>query len=129
MSRFKQYILVFLLILLASLSFYTYISSDKLRREKKLFGNFKDQSSALILLKQKYKQNKDYKKIFARLRAISKPSKDTTIGNRHTFYFENLSQVSLQRLNSILFNSGFVIKKLDIQKRRDKVSLHIEVKI
>ncbi len=127
MSRLKQNILIVLLLVSALLALYLYRSSAKLEIEKRVFENFKKQSAELILLKEKWKSGRDYKKIFARLKAISKPSKEKTEGKRYIIDFENLSQLSLERIVRILFSSGFVIKALDIEKNSKKIALHVEV--
>jgi len=129
MSFFKRYLILVLLFLSILLAFFLYFSQNRLAEERSVFENFKKESSALILLKEKWKSHKNYKKIFTRLRAISKPTKDRTKGAVHIFKFGNLSQINLNRILLVLFNSGFIIKELDIEREKAKISLYVEVKL
>ena len=129
MNRIREYILLFLLALSILLAIFLYIMNGKVETQKRVFENFKNQSARLISLKKRWRGDKDYKKIFSRLRAISKPIKDEMVGDRHVFGFSDLSSTSMRSIVSVLFNSGFIIKKLDIQKKGKKIALHVEVKL
>lgn len=129
MTQFKQYSIIFLVLLSIFFTIFLLFSQNKFQEEQNNFKNFRDKSKALVSLSKKWGENKNYKKIFVRLRAISRPKKEIAKGHIKIFDFENLSQVHLERIMNILFNSNFNIKEFNVQKNNDKVSLHVEVKL
>ncbi len=129
MSRFKQYSIVLLALLSIFFALFLFVSQGRLKEEQKVFNSFKHQSNTLILLKEKWRSNKKYKNIFARLKAISKPKKETLKGKTYVLDFSNLSQINLEQIMKILFNSNFNIKVLNVQKNNNKISLHVEVQL
>ena len=129
MSRFKQYSIVLLILLSIFFALFLFVSQNSLKEEQKVFDSFQHQSNTLISLKEKWESNKNYKKIFMRLKAISKPTKEIVKGKIYTLDFTKITQVSLEQIMKILFNSNFNIKKLNVQKNNDNISLHVEVQL
>jgi len=129
MSKFKQYSIVLLILLSIFFALFLFVSQNGLKEEQKVFDSFQHQSNTLVLLKEKWGSNKKYKNIFARLRAISKPTKETVKGKMYIFDFIDVTQVNLKQIMKILFNSNFNIKELNVQKNNNKISLHVEVQL
>jgi len=132
MSVFKQYSIALLMLLTIFFAIFLFISQSRLTEEQKNFDSFERQSKTLVSLKEKWKSNKKYKNIFARLRAISKPKNETlkTLkGKRYILDFANVSQINLEQIMKILFNSNFNIKELNVKREYNKISLHVEVQL
>lgn len=129
MSIFKQYSIVLLIFLSIFLAVFLFVSQGRLKVEQKNFDSFKRQSNTLISLKEKWKSNKKYKKILARLRAISKPKKVMLKGKIYILDFADVSQIHLEQIMKILFNSNFNIKDLNVKRDNNKISLHVEVQL
>jgi len=129
MSRSKLYALFVCLFLILVLSLYYVNVKKKLLQEKEMLAKFQKNSSILVLLKHKWEGKKEYKKIFLRLKSISKPSKDIKKANVQIFDFTNLSQRKLKDIFMILFHYHLKIKALNITKNKNTISLHVEVKL
>jgi len=129
MSVFKKYSIALLILLTIFSAIFLFVSQSRLKEEQKNFNSFKRQSKTLISLKEKWKSNKKYKNIFTRLRAISKPKKEISKGKIYILDFANVSQINLEQIMKILFNSNFNIKELNVKRSNDKISLHVEVQL
>ncbi len=129
MSVFKQYSIVLLIFLSIFFAIFLIVSQNRLKEEQNVFDSFKHQSNTLVSLKEKWESNKKYKNIFARLKAISKPKKETLKGKIYILDFTNVTQINLEQIMKILFNSNFNIKALNVKKTNNKISLHVEVKL
>ena len=129
MNVFKQYSIVLLMLLSIFFAIFLFVSQSRLKEEQKNFDSFERQSNTLISLKEKWKSNKKYKNIFARLRAISKPKKEISKGKIYILDFINVTQINLEQIMKILFNSNFNIKELNVERNNDKISLHVEVQL
>jgi len=129
MNVFKQYSIVLLMLLSIFFAIFLFVSQSRLKEEQKNFDSFERQSNTLISLKEKWKSNKKYKNIFARLRAISKPKKEISKGKIYILDFINVTQINLEQIMKILFNSNFNIKELNVKRNNDKISLHVEVQL
>ena len=129
MSMFKQYSIALLILVSIFFAVFLFISQGRLKVEQKNFDSFERQSKTLVSLKEKWKSNKKYKNIFARLRAISKPKKETTKGKIYILDFIDVSQINLEQIMKVLFNSNFNIKELNVKRDNNKISLHVEVQL
>ena len=129
MSVLKQYSISLLMLLTIFFAIFLFISQSRLTEEQKNFDSFERQSKTLVSLKEKWKSNKKYKNIFARLRAISKPKKETSKGKIYILDFINVTQINLEQIMKILFNSNFNIKELNVKRNNNRVSLHVEVQL
>lgn len=129
MTGFKQYSTMFLVLISILLTLFLVFSQKKLQEEQKNFKNFKNESKELISLSNKWNENKNYEKVLSLLKSISKPKKEIIRGHAKIFEFANLSQLKLERIVKILFNSNFNIQKLQIQRNNNKLNLHIEVRL
>ena len=129
MNVFKQYSIVLLMLLSIFFAIFLFVSQSRLKEEQKNFDSFERQSNTLISLKETWKSNKKYKNIFARLRAISKPKNETLKGKIYILDFINVTQINLEQIMKILFNSNFNIKELNVKRNNDKISLHVEVQL
>lgn len=129
MTQFRQYMVALLVLLSIFFALFLFVSQNRLKEEQKIYNNFKNRSKNFVDLSRKWGENKNKKKIFVRLRAISRPIKDIKKGHIRILDFKNLSQLHLERIAKIIFNSNFNIQALDIEKVNDKISLHVEVKL
>ena len=129
MSTLKQYSIMLLMLLSIFFAIFLFVSQSRLKVEQKNFDSFERQSKTLVSLKEKWKSNKRYKSIFARLRAISKPKKETLKGKIYILDFINVAQINLQQIMKVLFNSNFNIKELNVKRDNNKISLHVEVQL
>jgi len=129
MSVLKQYSIVLLMLLTIFFAIFLFVSQNRLKEEQKNFDSFESESKTLVSLKEKWKFNKKYKNIFARLRAISKPKKETSKGKIYILDFINVTQINLEQIMKILFNSNFNIKELNVKRNNNRVSLHVEVQL
>ena len=129
MSRVKTYVFIISIFLIIVLGVYYVDLSNKLKDESTAFENFKKSSKSLILLKKKWKSKNDFQMIFARIKRFAKPTKEIRKNGMQIFDFQNLTQMKLNRVLKILLNSSLVIKNIDIKKYKNKISLHVEVKL
>jgi len=129
MNRFKIYILFFATIVVIILGFYYVNIKKALKQEQLEFGQFKENSNSLVLLENRWISKKDDKSIFSRVRNIVKPTKESTKRGVRVFDFYSISQSNMKRVVKFLLNSHIQIKKMDIKRKGNKISLHVEVKL
>jgi len=103
---------------------------DRTHKENlKNFQNYTKQASRLISLQKKW-SNKEEDRAF--LKKIEKrfSAKSYKIEkNIRTLLFEDLTKTTLDRLGKAILNSNLIIKKLKIENKNSKISIHLRVKI
>ena len=129
MNRFKISFLFFITIVVIIFGFYYINIKKELRQEQLGFRQFKEASSSLVLLKNRWISKRDDKSIFSRVANIAKPTKESIKRGVKIFDFYSISQSNMKRVLKFLLNSHVQIKKISIKRKGSKISLHVEVKL
>ena len=129
MNRFKISFLFFIIIVVIIFGFYYINIKKELRQEQLGFRQFKESSSSLVLLKNRWISKRDDKSIFSRVTNIAKPTKESIKRGVKIFDFYSISQSNMKRVLKFLLNSHVQIKKISIKRKGSKISLHVEVKL
>ncbi len=129
MNRFKISFLFFITIVVIIFGFYYINIKKELRQEQLGFRQFKESSSSLVLLKNRWISKRDDKSIFSRVANIAKPTKESIKRGVKIFDFYSISQSNMKRVLKFLLNSHVQIKKISIKRKGSKISLHVEVKL
>ena len=125
----KIYIIFALSLSFLILLAYMYKTDKRYKSDIQQFEQFRDDASKLISLKNKWSNKSSDKKLIKRIQTRFKPTKFKLKGNIYTLDFEGITKTDLNRLGKMLLNSNLIIKKIDLRREDEKISLHVEVKI
>jgi len=123
----KRY-LILILSLLVVVSF-LYLSNKKTQYQNdvKNFEEFVKEANKLKVLKAKWSNKSEDKKLLAQIKSRFTPTSYLQKGSTYILDFKSLDKTSFRKLGKMLMNSNLTIKTMDFKKHKAKVSLHVEI--
>ncbi len=127
-NRKVQTILTMLILFLGLLVYSKKLEKNYIQ-DIESFKAYTKQADKLISLQRKWKNKEEDKKLLESIKKRFNPSVYSKNRGIYTLAFKNLTKQTLNRLGKMLLNSNLMIKKLNLKRDANKISLHVEVKI
>lgn len=123
----KRY-LIFILIVVVIGSF-LYLNNEKTKHQNDIenFKKFVKEANKLKVLKDKWSNKTEDKKLLSQIKSRFKPTSFSQKGNTHILNFESLDKTAFYKLGKMLLNSNLRIKTMDLKKHEATVSLHVKI--
>lgn len=126
-AEIKRYLILILSILVVTS--FAYLANEKKQHQKEIenFQEFAKEANKLKVLKAKWSNKKEDKKLLSQIKSRFKPNSYSQKGTTHILDFKSLDKASFHKLGKMLLNSNLRIKTMDFKKHEAKVSLHVEI--